>query len=47
MKQLTFGLIMTFGLLSGSIMAQEEIEKKYTKEVERLAKKNRSKKLLN
>lgn len=44
MKQLTFGLIMTFGLLSGSIMAQEEIEKKYTKEVERLAKKKQVKK---
>lgn len=38
MKRITLGLLMTFGLLSFSTMAQEKIETKYTKEVERLAK---------
>ncbi|WP_108424862.1 M20/M25/M40 family metallo-hydrolase [Flagellimonas amoyensis] len=38
MKPITLGLLMTFGLLSFSTMAQEKIETKYTKEVERLAK---------
>ena len=37
MKKTTLALMFTLGLLSGSVMAQE-IEKKYTKEVERLAK---------
>lgn len=38
MKQIAWGLLMTFGLLSYSTMAQEKIETKYTKEVERLVK---------
>ncbi|WP_318345108.1 M20/M25/M40 family metallo-hydrolase [Flagellimonas baculiformis] len=38
MKQFQWGLLMTFGLLSFSTMAQEKIEAKYIKEVERLAK---------
>lgn len=37
MKKTTLAFILIFGLFSGSAMAQE-IEKKYTKEVERLAK---------
>lgn len=38
MKQIAWGLLMTFGLLSFSTMAQEKIETKYTREVERLVK---------
>lgn len=38
MKQFPWGLLMTFGLLSFSTMAQEKIEAKYIKEVERLCK---------
>lgn len=37
MKKTTLALMFSLGMLSGSVMAQE-IEKKYTKEVERLAK---------
>ncbi|SFC22543.1 Peptidase dimerisation domain-containing protein [Flagellimonas taeanensis] len=38
MRQIIWGLLMTFGLISFSTMAQEKIEAKYTKQVERLAK---------
>ncbi|MBW8198642.1 M20/M25/M40 family metallo-hydrolase [Flagellimonas marinaquae] len=38
MKQITLGLVLTFALFGNTMMAQE-IEKKYSKEVERLTKK--------
>ncbi|WP_318308062.1 M20/M25/M40 family metallo-hydrolase [Flagellimonas crocea] len=40
MKQITLGILMLAGAISHSLLAQEntEIDKKYTKEVERLAK---------
>ncbi|NVN19379.1 M20/M25/M40 family metallo-hydrolase [Muricauda sp. HICW] len=38
MKQITLGLVLTFALFGHTMMAQE-IEKKYSKEVERLTKK--------
>ncbi|MDF0717451.1 M20/M25/M40 family metallo-hydrolase [Muricauda sp. 334s03] len=43
MKKPAFVILMVLGLLSSSMIAQEEIQKKYTKEIERLAKKKQVK----